>query len=107
MFSNYEHFSRAARDLFDAQITFGTTVFHAVMDAGVNATELNVDAVKTLLATATVATRQLLSAGTTKDWLTPVALHGNYGQLELAALPVSVRPPAVPDAGMAARTSLE
>lgn len=96
MFSNYEHFLQATRNLFDAQVAFATNVVHAVLDAGVNAAELNVEAIKSLLATATVATRQWLVAGAVDDWLTPVPQRHNDGQLVLAALPDSARAAIAP-----------
>jgi hypothetical protein len=55
--------SHTALDLMDVQLAFFTSMVHATMDAGVNATELNVDAMKSQLACSTVATRQWLCAG--------------------------------------------
>ncbi|MES3025348.1 MAG: hypothetical protein V4857_27550 [Pseudomonadota bacterium] len=87
MFSTYEQLLQASRDLFDAQMALFTDSVNALMDAGVNAAELQAEAVKTLMATATVATRQWFITNKTNDWLTPVAHLVNDGQLELAALP--------------------
>ena len=61
------------------------------MDAGVAATELTIDSIKTLLATSTVATRQWYWAGDARNWLTPVTHH----------------PAALPDPVTAAITSLQ
>lgn len=72
MFATQEHFSRATHELFDAQATFLTHVFNASMDAGLTAAEQHVESLKTLLASATVATRQWLTASNTGGWTTPV-----------------------------------
>lgn len=71
MFATHEHFSRATLDLFNAQAAFLTHVFNASMDAGLTAAEHNVDALKTMFATATVATRQWLTASNNGCWTTP------------------------------------
>ncbi|PWF44735.1 hypothetical protein C7C56_018940 [Massilia glaciei] len=91
--------------MFDAQVAFFTDSVHALVDAGVNAAELQAEAVKTLMATATVATRQWFMTSKTNDWLTPVAHLVNDGQLELAALPGNARAPAPPENKTAAGTS--
>jgi hypothetical protein len=83
-----EYFSRTARDLLDIQMACLDYTVHAMMDGGVSATERNVDAIKTLVATATVATRQWLVAGAAGGCSTPL-------------------PTVVPNAGTAARSSLE
>lgn len=77
MFATQEHFSRAAQDLFDAQAAFLTHVINASMDAGMTAAEQNVESLKTMLASATVATRQWLTASNTRGWTTPVLLLEN------------------------------
>jgi hypothetical protein len=84
MFSTSEQFLQAARDLFDAQVGLLTNVTDAILDAGVNAAELNADAVKTLMATTTVASRQWFNSTGASEWLAPVAHLVNDGQLELA-----------------------
>ncbi len=63
MWTYPEGFARAAQGMMDAQMEFFTSMVHAWMDTGLNAAELNVDAVKTQLANATVATRLWLGAG--------------------------------------------
>lgn len=55
--------SHAALDIMDVQLAFITSMVHTWMDAGENATEVNVDAMKSQLACATVATRQWMCAG--------------------------------------------
>jgi hypothetical protein len=71
MFSTTEHISRATRDLFDTQAAFYTASVHATMDAGMAAAELNADALKSLLASTIVATRQWLTGDSPYNWLTP------------------------------------
>ena len=63
MWPHPERFAHAAAGLLDAHTAFLTSMVHAWMDAGVNATELNVDAMKSQLACSTVATRQWMCAG--------------------------------------------
>lgn len=63
MFSTSEHFSRAARALFDVQAALYTSMVQALMDDGVNAAEHQADAIRTALATSTVVSRQWLAAG--------------------------------------------
>lgn len=72
MFATQEHLSRATHDLFDAQTAFFSHVFTASMDAGLAAAEQNVEAMKAMLANATVATRQWLTAGSKGIRMTPV-----------------------------------
>ncbi len=72
MFSTTEHISRATRDLFDTQAAFYTVSVQAIMDAGMAATELHADALKSLLASTTVATRQWFTGDSPYNWLTPV-----------------------------------
>jgi hypothetical protein len=81
MFSTTEHMSRATRDLFDTQAAFYTVSVQAVMDAGMAATELNVDALKSLFASTIVATRQWSTGDGTYDWLTPVLQHATWRAL--------------------------
>jgi hypothetical protein len=90
MFSTSEQFSRAARDLFDTELAALTNFIHATLDVGVHAVELNVDTVKSALASGTVLTRQWWIGGCGKDWLTPVPSTAHIGQLELTALPDNV-----------------
>jgi hypothetical protein len=60
------------RELFDAHAGMYQRSVHAAVDASVSATEVNVDSIRTLLASATVATRQWQGAGGASNWLTPV-----------------------------------
>jgi hypothetical protein len=106
MFSNPETLSRATRDLFDAQMAFFTQLVQSATDLGVNATEHHVDAMKTLLATATVDTRQWLNGGSAGDWMTPVPQFARQGRLTLAAPPAGARAMGVPQPVTAARTSV-
>jgi hypothetical protein len=91
MLSTSETFSRASRDLLDAQLACFANLVQALMDDGVNATQRNVDAIKTLLATATVASRQCFVVAAASDRSGPAEAHTA----------------AVSDAGTVARTSLE
>ena len=96
MFSSAEFIARAFRDLFETQAGFYARNVHAAMDAGVTATELNIDSIKTLLATSTVATRQWCWEGGVGNWLAP----------DLLSLSQSLQfaPPALPDPVRAAST---
>lgn len=79
------------RELFDAHAGMFERSVHAAMDAGVSATEVNVDSIRTLLASATVATRQWQFAGGASNWLTPVPRDAwqfaFFGRPQLAAPP--------------------
>jgi hypothetical protein len=104
MFSSSDPFFRSMRELFDTQAGMYQRSVHAAMDAGVSATEVNVDSIRTLLATATVATRQWQCAGGASNWLTPVPRDAwqfaFFGRPQLAA------PPAATEPGTASRTQL-
>ncbi|MES2325251.1 MAG: hypothetical protein V4633_23595 [Pseudomonadota bacterium] len=78
MFSSTEHITRATRDVFDTQAAFYTASVQAIMDAGMAATELHVDALKSLLASTTVATRQWFTGDSGYNWLTPVLQHPGW-----------------------------
>ncbi len=96
MFSSSDHFARACRELYETQAGLYARSVHAAMDAGVSATERNIDSIKTLLATSTVATRQWCWAGGVGNWLAPDLLSFSQS-LQFA-------PPALPEPVRAAST---
>ncbi|MES2149647.1 MAG: hypothetical protein V4508_07615 [Pseudomonadota bacterium] len=101
MFAHNEIVTRAIRELFDAQMAYLNHVTHAVMDVGVRTSEQQVDTMKTLLANATVATRQCLFTSNTHGWLTPAPQDRITGQLSLAAPPAGAPAATAPDSIMA------
>lgn len=74
MFSSPAPGSSAFQELFDTHAGLYARSVQQVMEAGESAMEQHVDALRTLFATTTVATRQWLGAGSVYDWLTPVPL---------------------------------
>lgn len=90
MFFSSERLARAGHELLEAQSAFVVSMIDAWTEVGVSATERNVETVKTLLATATVATRQWLTGGLA-DRDRPL----------LSALDAGARPPAAGAEGMA------
>jgi hypothetical protein len=61
MFSTSEHLSRALWALCEAHVSALTQFANAAVEAGVNAAEVNADAVRGALASNTVLARQWLS----------------------------------------------
>ncbi|RSZ59268.1 hypothetical protein HF313_02390 [Massilia atriviolacea] len=84
------------RELFDAHAGMFERSVQAAMDAGVSAAQVNVDSIRTLLASATVATRQWQVAGGASNWLTPVPRDAwqfaIFGRPRLAAPPAGAAP---------------
>ena len=80
MFSISEQLSLAIKAFFDAHLVSTTALAQAAFDNGVTVVDLNVDAVKTSLAAATVATHQLMSVKSTQEWM---SLTANQSQLAL------------------------
>jgi alcohol dehydrogenase YqhD (iron-dependent ADH family) len=74
MFFSPITYSQPMRDLFDTQAGYCARALQTVMEAGQAVMEHHVDALRTLFATTTVATRQWSNAGVACDWMTPV-LH--------------------------------
>jgi hypothetical protein len=72
MFSSLAPYSHALRELFDTQARFQAHSLRTLMEAGETAMEQHVDALRTLFATTTVATRQWSNAGSACDWMNPV-----------------------------------
>ncbi len=61
MFSTSEYINRALWALCEAHVSALTQVVNAAVEAGVNAAEVNADAMRGALASNTVLTRQWLS----------------------------------------------
>ena len=72
MFSSLASYSYALRELFDTQARYQAHTFRTLMETGETAMEQHVDALRTLFATTTVATRQWSNAGSACDWMNPV-----------------------------------
>lgn len=104
MFSSSDPFFRSMRELFDTQAAMYQRSVHAAMDAGVSATQVNVDSIRTLLATATVAIRQWQCAGGASNWLTPVPRDA--WQFAIFGRPQLAAPPAGAASGTADGTAL-
>lgn len=97
---------RASRPLFAAQMACAAQCLQACMDVALGVSEQQVDALETLFANSTVATRQWMWAGKrAQGWPTPAAHTGHNGQPGLAAPRVGAGPAA--DAGMAPPLSRE
>lgn len=96
MFSSSDPFFRSMRELFDAHAGMLERSVHDGMEACVSAAEVNVDSIRTLLASATVATRQWQYAGGASNWLTPVPRDAwqfaFFGRPLLAVPPAGVAP---------------
>lgn len=105
MFSSSDPFFRSMRELFDAHAGMLERSVHAGMDACMSAAEVNVDSIRTLLATATVATRQWHCAGGASNWLTPVPRDAwqlaFFGRPQLAAPPAGAAPATATGTGTA------
>ncbi|NHZ78063.1 hypothetical protein F2P44_01955 [Massilia sp. CCM 8695] len=102
MFSSSDLLFRSMRELFDTQAGMYQRSVHAAMDAGVSAAEVNVDSIRTLLATATVATRQWQCVGGASNWLTPVPRDA--WQFAIFGRPLLAAPPAGAQPGTATGT---
>ncbi|GEM_PF-3125442 len=98
MFSHSGQFARAAGELLDSQAAFCARSVSAVMDAGVCAAESQVDALRTLFASATVATRQWLGT-VAADWLTLVPHPPHHGWASPSAQPSGARADLAPVPG--------
>ena len=106
MFAATDHVSPASLEMFETQMALMTQFVHAVMDVAVCASEQQVDAMRALFASATVASRQWLTAGGAADWSAAVPQHVQQvllGRLPLAAPPVGAPGASGPDAGTAPR----
>ena len=77
MFPSQDNFARATGAILDTHTALYTDSMNAVLDAGLHAAERHAESMRTLFASATVATRQWLGA---LDWMTPVAQHGPHGR---------------------------
>lgn len=77
MSSPYEQFTFATGGLMEVQQAAMTKCMYAMFDAGVNAIEMNMDALRAVLAASTVATRQMFLAAGGHGWMTPAvpAVH--------------------------------
>ena len=74
MFSSPVRYSQSLQDLFDTHAGYCAHALQTVMEASQAVMEHHVDALRTLFATTTVATRQWSNAGVACDWMNPV-LH--------------------------------
>ncbi len=80
MFSILDQLSLASKAVFEAQLTSAAAFAQAAFDSGVGVIELNVEAAKSSVAAATVATNQLLSVKDMREWM---SLAGNQSQLAM------------------------
>jgi hypothetical protein len=86
MFSPANHIATATGAMIDSNTAFFTNSIHALFDAGMHAAEHHADTLRTFFASATVATRQLWSAGAF-DWVHPVVQHPSQGDNTASAHP--------------------
>ena len=111
--SHVTHVSRMsnlAHDLVADHTALFSRSVAALVDAGLgmanSLTESNVDTLRTIFASSTVAARQCatqwLGAGGTYDWLSPVVVPPHLGWTSLPALPHGARAGREPSPGMAA-----
>lgn len=75
MFSTSEQISRAMWALCEAHVSALTGLVNAAIEAGVNAAEANLDAVRGALASNTVLARQWLSCNESNSTLGQAALQ--------------------------------
>jgi hypothetical protein len=75
MFSTSEQISRAMWALCEAHVSALTNFVNAAIEAGVNAAEVNADAVRSALASNTVLARQWLSCTESNTTLGQAALQ--------------------------------
>ena len=80
MFSITEQLSQASKAFFEAQMVSAAAFAQAAFDSGVSAIDVNVDAFKSSMAAATVATRQWMSVRDAQEWL---SLTRNQSQLAM------------------------
>lgn len=73
MFSFTEQFTLASKALLETQMASATALAQAAFDGGVTLVDLNVDALRTGLAAATVAARQVMSVKTPQEWFSATA----------------------------------
>ncbi|MET3130122.1 phasin family protein [Oxalobacteraceae bacterium GrIS 1.11] len=88
MFAFSEQLTRASKAVIEAQLLSATAFAHAAFDCGTTMIDLNADALRTSLAAATVASRQLLEAKDGGEWARATAKQsqlameriGSYGR---------------------------
>ena len=80
MFSFTEQLAQASKAFFEAQMVSAAAFAQAAFDSGVGTIDLNVDAFKSSMAAATVATRQWLTVRDAQEW---VSLTNNQSQLAM------------------------
>jgi hypothetical protein len=85
MFSTTEQISRATWALCEAQLSALMHYMHAAVEAGVNAAEVQADAVRTSLASGTVMSRHWFDVGQASAWLAPARQFERVGLCALAA----------------------
>ncbi len=73
MFSLSEQLALASKAVLEAQLVSATAFAEATFESGVTVIDLNVDAVKTSLAAATVAARQWMSVKNPQEWFSATA----------------------------------
>lgn len=73
MFSFSQQLTHAGKAVLETQLASAEAFAGTAFDSGVTAIELNVDALKTALAAATVATRQLMDVKTPQEWFSALA----------------------------------
>lgn len=73
MFSLSEQLALASKAVLEAQLVSATAFAEATFDSGVTVIDLNVDALKTSLAAATVAARQWMSVRNPQEWFSATA----------------------------------
>jgi phasin family protein len=79
MFALSEQLTRAGKAVLDAQLAGANAFAEAAFESGATVVDLNVDAVRTALAAATVAARQLMAVRSPQEWFSAAA-----GQSQLA-----------------------
>lgn len=81
IFSPTNQFAQATGAIIDTNTAFYTNSVNALFDAGMDAAQHQADAMRTYLASATVAMRQWLGAGAGAfDWADPVARYLSHGR---------------------------
>lgn len=85
MFSYPEQFTQATKSLIEAQLSSFTAFTQAAFDSGVSVLDLNMDAVRTSLAAATVAAKQLLSTTEPQELLSFTASQSEQARGQVQA----------------------